>query len=64
MRINPSTQLMIIASCSEGCENVESINYEYNVYRKWNFTSNDPQEKWVVLTNNKSFLNGIQLFPS
>lgn len=51
-RINPNTQLMIMADCKQGCVNASTISYQYRVYRKWLLSDSDTQEKWIECSTN------------
>ena len=46
-KINPNTQLMIIAECNQGCIDTVIINYEFSIFKEWEVITNDPQKKWV-----------------
>lgn len=50
-KINPNTQLMIVADCQSGCTNVNSIYYQYKISKLWNIVKNDAQVKWIPCTS-------------
>jgi hypothetical protein len=46
-KLNPNTQLMIIAECSEGCIGSVVNSFYFSIFKEWKFDQNDPQIKWI-----------------
>jgi hypothetical protein len=46
-KINPNTQLMVIADCIQSCNDAIVTNYHFSIFIEWNFNLNDPQKKWI-----------------
>ncbi len=53
-KINPNKELMIIAECSQGCNNAKIENFHYTIYKQWSFGSDDLEEKWVECISNQT----------
>lgn len=47
--VNPVSKLMIIGDCESGCEYISSLEYDYQIYRKWIISEFDQREKWIIL---------------
>ena len=55
---------MIASTCSEGCTNVNSIAYKFNVYKFWSvasITNRDIQEKWYPIFNTIYLLGRLKI---
>ena len=46
-KINPNTQLMVIAECTQGCIDSVVTSYYFSIFKEWQIKKNDPQKKWV-----------------
>ena len=46
-KINPNTQLMVIADCIQDCNDPIVTNYHFSIFIEWDFSLNDPQKKWI-----------------
>jgi hypothetical protein len=46
-KVNPNTQLMIIAECSEGCIGSVVNSFYFSIFKEWKFDQNDTQIKWI-----------------
>ncbi|CAF0863211.1 unnamed protein product [Brachionus calyciflorus] len=62
VKINPSTQLILTSTCTDGCllsNNVTTLEYSYNVYKYWSISpdNNDIEEKWVPFYNTSNLRN-------
>jgi hypothetical protein len=55
--INPSTQMMITSYCETGCQNVSTLTYTWSLYRFFQISPDDVQEKWIQYVNT-SYVKG------
>lgn len=38
---------MISGECQLGCDLLNTIQYKYRFYKKWNLSIDEPQDKWI-----------------
>ena len=49
--------MMITSICREGCQNVSTLTYQWNLFRFFKISPDDVQEKWVQFVN-KTYVVG------
>lgn len=46
---------MVIAECSQGCDDALVTNYHFSVFKEWDSLSNDSQSSnWIECISNES----------
>ncbi len=50
-KINPQTQLMIIAECTYGCTDDMTLRYKFGISTEWKINPNDTKIKWIECVN-------------
>ena len=53
-KINPNTQLMVIAECLSGCFDANKTSFQFFVSQQWTIGTNDPQMKWIECVDSGS----------
>jgi hypothetical protein len=62
-KINPNTQLMLIAECTEGCIDSAIHGYHFSIFKEWKIYQNDPQIKWVeCISSDTSTVKTLEIF--
>jgi hypothetical protein len=57
-KINPNTQLMVIAECASSCFDSTTATFQFSVSQQWNIVTDDPQLKWIECVKNTSSIFG------
>ena len=52
--------MMITSYCLSGCKDVSTISYQWYLYRYFQASQDDIQEKWIPFVN-KTYLTGLNI---